>query len=261
MFFNKDRRLKEAFSRIREEMDGIRSELSQIRDELSYLTDSVEAVLSHLEESEHQKQEESAKRCAELSADVPRNAPNFTERFIKKGQDVPNFGLGTSREASAHYPPKSAELSLKDDFSIGNKGVSALRQQIGNTQATDPTPFKEPLGPSAGLSESSSHLQENVERLKKALQDSFKSLTKQEFVIFSTLYQMEEELKRPVSYSELAVRSNLTPNSMRDYMSKLINKKVPIIKEKHNNKQILLKIAPELRNIETLGSLIKLVEG
>ena len=257
MIFGNDKRLKEAFFRIREEMDGIRAELSQMREELSYLTDSVEAVLGHLEE---QKQEESAKRCAKSSADVPRNAPNFTERFIKKGQDVPNFDFGTSEEVSAHFPPKSGELAPKDDFSIGNRGVSALRQQIGNTQATDPSPssFQNSIPPE--LSGSSGHLQENVERLKKVLQASFKSLTKQEFVIFSTLYQMEEELKRPVSYSELAIRANLTPNSLRDYISKLIVKKVPIIKEKHNNKQILLKIAPELRNIETLGNLIRLVE-
>ena len=184
---------------------------------------------------------------------MPRNAPNFSERFIKEVRDVPNFDFGTSEESSMHIPPKFEELSLKDDFSIGNRGVSALRQQIGNTQATDPD-RREPV------QSQPNELQQNVERLKKTLQDSFKKLTKQEFVIFSTLYQMEEELKRPVSYSELAIRSSLTPNSLRDYISKLINKKVPIIKERYNNKQILLKIAPELRNIETLDNLMRLVK-
>jgi len=191
---------------------------------------------------------------------VPRNVPNFTERFIKKQMDVPNFDLGTSEESSMHIPLNSGELSLKDDFSIGNKGVLALRQQIGSTQAVDPRGEDRKEGTENPIQDQSKQLQENVERLKRALHDSFKKLTKQEFVVFSTLYQMEDELKRAVGYSELAVRSNLTPNSLRDYVSKLIIKKVPIIKEKHNNKQILLKIAPELRNIETLSNLIRIVE-
>lgn len=250
IFSNKERKLKEAFSSIKQEMGELRVELLSIKEELSYLSDSIGSILDHIEQ---QKQEEIIKRSAELSADVPRNAPNFTERFIKEGLDAPNFDFGTSDKGSMHIPPKFEELSLKDDLSIGNKGVSALRQQIGNTQATDPD-RREPVKGQPN------ELQQNVERLKKALQDSFKSLTKQEFVIFSTLYQLEEELKRPVSYSELAIRSNLTPNSLRDYISKLINKKVPIVKERYNNKQILLKIAPELRNIETLDNLMRLVK-
>lgn len=232
-----DKRVKEAFSKIKEEMDELRQEISFLRNEIRALTNP------------EKPQKDSYKR-AELSAEVPNYVPNFRERFK-------NPFLGTSEEENESKLQNTEELSPKEQVSIGNKGVSALRQQVGNASAHLETGEiqKEITGTT------SQALQENIERLKHALKSIFKTLTKQEFYVFSLLYQLEDELGRAVSYSDLANRANLTPNSLRDYLSKLIAKKVPIIKEKLNNRVILLKIAPELRNIETLENLMKLVEG
>jgi len=224
-----DKRIRDAFSRIKQEMNELKQEISFVKQEISHLSSLIESI---------------------LSAEVPRNVPNFRQRFIK--QD-----FGTSEQQETIKTQNMTEISPTKQVSIGNRGVSALRQQIGNDSAhlgkEEVEELKRP--------DTSKQLQENVERLKQVLKKTFKKLTKQEFYVFSLLYQLEDEFKRPVTYTDLASRTNLTPNSLRDYISKLIAKKVPIIKEKLNNRQILLKIAPELRNIETLENLMRIVEG
>lgn len=205
-----EERIREAFSKIRKEMQGLREEFASLKNDLRALSAQIQA----------QK--------------APKNFGTSLGTYL---------GIQNTENAKM---PNSMELAAEKQVSIGNEGVSALRQQIGND---------------FGTSKTSKLLQENVERLKQALKDTFKKLTRQEFQIFSLLYQLEDELGRPVTYTDLASRSNLTPNSLRDYISKLIAKKVPIIKEKYNNRKILLKVAPELRNIETLENLMKLVEG
>jgi len=202
-----DTQIGEAFLKIKQEIDELKEAFASLKNDLR-------AIKSQI---------------------ITQKSTNLSAKF-----------LGTQLGTQKAKTPKSSELTHRTPFSIGNRGASALRQQIG-TQL--------------GTQNSSKMLQENVERLKKALKDTFKQLTRQEFQIFSLLYQLEDELKRPVTYNDLASRSKLTPNSLRDYISKLIIKKVPIIKERLNNRQILLKIAPELRNIETLENLMKIVEG
>lgn len=242
-----DKRVKEAFSKIKQEMEELKEEIFSIKQEFASLSNSLKAFL---DQNSPNKLIRSAEECAE----VPKNVPNFVPRFK-------NVSFGTSEDLKEQEIQNIKEISLKDTFSIGNKGVSALRQQIGNTSAHLDVQNKEAKEALAETGVSSKALQENIEKLKHTLRGIFKTLTKQEFFVFALLYQLEDELGRSVSYFELAERANLSPNSLRDYMSKLISKKVPIIKEKTNNRQILLKIAPELRNIETLENLMKIVEG
>ncbi len=234
-----DNNIKEAFSKIKQDMNNLKHEIKEMKHEISKISYAFNAL---------------------LQARVPRNVPNFSRGFIKRD-------FGTHLSSKPYKTPYSQELKPKTPISIGNEGVSALRQQIGNTSAhpiqVRRQEIREDIQEVQKMQEpeTSKSLQDNVEKLKKALKDVFKTLTKQEFYVFSLVYQLEDELKRPITYTDLASRTNLTPNSLRDYISKLIVKKVPIIKEKINNRQILLKIAPELRNIETLDNLLKIVEN
>ena len=233
-----DKKVKEAFSKIKEDIDSLKQELYEMKHEINKISHTFNAF---------------------LQVRVPKNVPNFRHSFIKRD-------FGTYHSNKSHKTQYSNELKPKTPVSIGNEGVSALRQQIGNTSAHARNEIRKEIQEARTKiqemqePETSKVLQDNVEVLKKALKGIFKTLTKQEFYVFSLVYQLEDELKRPVTYKDLALRTNLTPNSLRDYISKLIIKKVPIIKEKINNKQILLKIAPELRNIETLDNLLKIVQ-
>ena len=93
--------------------------------------------------------------------------------------------------------------------------------------------------------------------LKADLKAKFRSLTGQEFYIFSVLYTVEKS-QEMVTYSDLAKRTGLTSSSIRDYIQRIIRKGIPLIKEKINNKVTVLKVPIELRNIATLDNLMRL---
>lgn len=153
--------------------------------------------------------------------------------------------------------------------SIGNNGVPTDRQQTDrqhiNTlkrtlEAVPQAQEKiQEIPETRQLSDISSvsNISNIIHNLKKDLGEKFKTLTKKEFLIFSILYTLEEELGK-VTYSDIAQRIGLTESSIRDYIIRLINKGIPIIKEKLNNKVVILKIPKELKDISTLDKLSRL---
>jgi DNA-binding MarR family transcriptional regulator len=97
----------------------------------------------------------------------------------------------------------------------------------------------------------------SLDDIKKEIKIKINKLTDQEFLVLSTIYQLEEEGNN-IDYKILSKKLNLTESSIRDYISKLLNKGAPIIKEKVNNKFIFIKISPEFKEILSLNSLILL---
>ncbi len=83
----------------------------------------------------------------------------------------------------------------------------------------------------------------------------FFNLSHQEFLTFLTIYQLEEEITN-VSYFNVAQKLNLTEGCIRTYISSLLRKGAPIIKRKHNNKQVFLSILPEFRSLNLKQKLI-----
>jgi len=128
--------------------------------------------------------------------------------------------------------------------SIGNEGVATNKQTNKQTHLQHIfRPIEENL--------------RGVEATRAALRKIFLVLTRQEFHIYSILYELESRLGS-ASYRELAQAAHLDETSIRVYVKKLIEKNVPIIKEKRNNKDVVLKISPEFKQLETLTNLIKL---
>ncbi|MEK6852913.1 MAG: winged helix-turn-helix domain-containing protein, partial [Nanoarchaeota archaeon] len=132
----------------------------------------------------------------------------------------------------------------------GNEGVSTVRQQFDNSSTTVRQMFRHIEATS-----------EDIEMAKTELGEVFNTFTKQEFLIFFALYQLEEELKRPINYREIAVRIKLSGSTVRDHIKNLIDKKAPILKRRVDNKQVFLSITPEFRRLETLENLIKFRES
>ena len=179
-----------------------------------------------------------------------------TQNMQKKGFDT-STQTSTLRQqifdTSAHKKNNSLKFKgIKPYFnsSIGNKGVSTLRQQTDNKQTDTFDTFfgiKQP--------EEKPNLSSFVKGLKQELRLRFKNLTKQEFYIFSLPYTLTEEKNRPITYKDIALRANISESSVRDYISRLINKKIPILKQRINNKSVVLKIPEELKHLETLDNL------
>jgi len=137
--------------------------------------------------------------------------------------------------------------------SIGNEGVPTDRQT--NQQTDNPTDFT--------LKKSileATEMLNSLDNIRKEIRLNFKTITNQEMLVFSTIYELSELRNEGVEYTEIADKLKLSPSSIRDYVQKIISKGIPIIKTKVNNKKILLNISPELKKLATLQTIIKLRE-
>jgi len=145
---------------------------------------------------------------------------------------------------------QALKIPQKANFSIGNEGVPTNKQTNKPTHNTSPTHLE-------GIPTHQIDITGMVESLKTDLKKKFKSLTKQEFLVFSVLFTVEKE-QNSVTYKDVAQRLGLSEASIRDYIMKIMQKGIPIIKERVNNKTVILRIPTDLRNISTLESLMKL---
>lgn len=216
-------KIKEAFQKIREDISFLYQEILDIKKEIQELKE----YFSYATEVRH-----SADKSGSYSGNYQGDRPYFDSSIGNIG--VPSVSQQTLGSHSAHLKRTSEALETSDEES-----------QI-NMNAVDKSSFI---------------FDKNIKNLladmKNDLKSKFQSLTKQEFLVFSVLYVLEEEMKN-VSYKELAQRTGLTESSVRDYISRIIRKGIPIVKNKVNNRQILVKIPSELREIATLDSLSKL---
>ena len=99
----------------------------------------------------------------------------------------------------------------------------------------------------------------SLDTIKKELRTQFKRLTNQEMLVFSTIYQLEEE-GFSVDYPLLAKKTNLSESSIRDYIQKLVKKSIPLLKYKENNRRVILAIPLEFKKITSLSNILSLRE-
>ena len=86
----------------------------------------------------------------------------------------------------------------------------------------------------------------NLNNLEKTLKKAFSRLTRQEFLVFLTIYQLEDEISE-VTHSHLAQKLKLTEGCIRSYVSSIIRKGLPLTRQKINNKLTILRISTEFR--------------
>lgn len=158
----------------------------------------------------------------------------------------------TSTNNYALEAPKTPNLTI----STGNGGVSTDRQ---THRQTDRHNLNEPSIGKVDL-EKVSELIDSFDNFKTELASKFCSLTKQEMVVFATIYQLEEE-RADIDYQILAKKLSLTESSVRDHVSRMIKKGIPLDKSKENNKKIILSVSPGLKKIASLDAIIKLREA
>jgi len=249
-------KIKESFKKIKEDVFFLQQELVVLKQEINQKFDEIKEILQN---------------------NVQNNT--FNNRINR-----PDTSLTQDRHSTHNPAHNLMNYALKPkDFhsSIGNEGVPADRQQTDNrqtnglkqtfniqneeeiisdfsqsSQSSSSSP-NFPTSPDYFKFSSPSSISNLLNNLKKDLGEKFKRLTKKEFLIFSVLYTLEEETGK-VTYSDIAKRTGLTESSIRDYISRLVNKKIPIIKEKINNKLVILRISKELKDLATLDKLSRL---
>ncbi len=100
---------------------------------------------------------------------------------------------------------------------------------------------------------------DSLDALKKDVRIKIKRLTNKEMQVFSLLYSLENTGEQ-VDYPLLSNKLNLSESSIRDYIGRIIKKGIPLIKEKIQNKRIILHISQDLKKIASLDTILKLRE-
>lgn len=246
--------LKEAFVRIKQDISTLQEELFFVKKEL----DDLKSILQELVNTFKQNLLEQKKEM-DINKEFFEEFPTQRESFSTKQEFNPT-------EKSTFKPLKYQNKKI----SIGNDGVPTDRQT--NQQTNQQTAFNESDRRNLEQEEfneekgdilkkdsfrEAANMLESLDNLKKELRLKFKRLTDQEILIFSSLYQLEEE-KGYADYRSLSTKLNLTESSIRDYVGKLIKKGIPVDKIKINNKSVHLGISPHLKKIATLSTILLL---
>jgi len=272
--------LKYAFDRVKNDIFSLGNELSSLKNEFFELNQQIQAINESLNSLKLDildlKNQENIEKTPKIGYYEPQEMPpeNPTHNQTHKPQNPSNPAIPT------HNPTDNWALEgLKyPDFhsSIGNRGVPTDRQT--DQQTDNPTHnFNEIAENKPSMTENKQPVTENkpsmtqdifkaseilasLDTIKRQIRLKFKQITTQEMLVFSTIYQLEELNSQETDYKNIAIKLNLSESSIRDYVQKLINKGIPIIKTKLNNKKIILSISSELKQLASLQTILKLRE-
>jgi len=156
---------------------------------------------------------------------------------------------------STYNLPLGGLNSQNLSISKGNQGVQTNKQTIRQTDKKEiiiKNIRKNTVDDAVDILSS-------LDSVRKRLRLDFKSLTDQEWLVFSTLYTLEEE-NSDVNYRIIANKLSLTESSIRDYIARLIKKGIPINKKKVNNKNIYLSVSENLKKVAPLHQILELRE-
>ncbi|MBS3076535.1 hypothetical protein J4481_02220 [Candidatus Pacearchaeota archaeon] len=231
-------KIKEAFQLIKDDIFSLQNELNYIKESIQTNNQNIKEIVEILSKL-HEKTERLEK---EKSLDTQTDQQ--TDRHI-------NSTVQT--HPSTHNLPLEDLKPINLVVSKGNRGVSTDRQT--DRQTDQHTQNKPEIG--KNTLDNAVEILSSLDDLKKEVRLKFKRLTEQEILVFSTIYQFDEEVGYS-DYKSLSQRLNLTESSIRDYVGRLIKKGIPIEKNKINNKQIQLNISANLKKIATLNTILQL---
>jgi len=223
--------IKRAFQKVKADTDFLFQELDKIKTELS------------------ETRQEMIKICRILG--------QINEKISEKPQKPTPTQPPKKSAVSTHYPTHNYPLEALNPqnmlISTGNQGVPTDKQ---TNQQTD---IQHQI--SSKIEENSidnaAKILDSLDSIKKEIRLKFKQLTDQEVLVFSTLYQIDDETG-PTNYKTLSQKLNLTESSIRDYVGRLIKKGIPVDKKRINNKTILLSVSPNLKKIASLSTILQL---
>jgi DNA-binding MarR family transcriptional regulator len=230
--------IKEAFQKVKQDIDSLYDELNNLksgmketREEMIKIVD----VLNQISDKITLKQPEKAS----------------TQEPLKSA---------TSTHPSTHNYPLEPLKSQNMGISTGNQGVPTDRQtdrQTHNKPQNEPKIIEKIDDNTLDSIDNAAKILDSLDSIKKDIRLKFKRLTEQEILVFSTLYQIDEETG-PTDYKTLADKLGLTESSIRDYIGRLIKKGIPVEKKRINNKMIQLSVSQNLKKIASLSTILQL---
>ena len=227
--------------RIRNQMDPVKDAFDKVKRDTDFLKNELDILRKSLVET-REKMIEMCEIMNKLNKKIDLKAS--TDK-----SEITTSLTHPSTDKHPLEPLKPQNLPI----STGNQGVSTDRQTDRQTHRQT----EKILENKEKSFENALEILNSLDDIKKEIRLKFKRLTEQEILIFSTIYQIEEE-QSYANYKLIAERLNLTESSVRDYVGRLLNKGIPIEKKRINNKQINLFISQNLRKIAPLSTILQL---
>ena len=226
--------IRDAFSKVKEDINFLNNELLNIKTTMNDLHDIIKNLT--------------------IKLDNPASTNRQTVRQVNTTNNV-------SSTHNTTVPQEVGGLrTLNIPSSIGNQGVSTDRQtDIKTDNSTHISLVNEEKTIDSNIQEVTKIL-DSLDSLKKEIRLKFKHLTTQEMLVFSTIYQLEEQGNNEITYKLISKTLKLSESSIRDYIQRMMTKGISINKVKVNNKKLLLSISPNLKKIATLSTIIQLRE-
>jgi len=229
----------------------------QVREEILDLKTDIKLISSFIEDIKLKQLEETfkfhqtAKQTNQQTNTPTHNYSNFPthQQIYPTETPIPTDTPTLPQETRGLLTPKTG-------ISTGNDGVPTDKPT--DRQTDQHIPLSSVNSKPISL-DRAQELLESLDSLKKEVRFKFKRLTSQEMQVFSLLYNLEES-GIVVDYKTLADKLNLSESSIRDYIGKIQKKGIPIMKEKVNNKRILLHISQDLKKIASLNTILQLRE-
>jgi len=219
--------IKEAFQKIKQDINSLKQELNFLT---SNLIETREKITEMGEIIKIIKQ----KQVSTQQKQIPTN----------------------STHASTHHPKFKALKPLNLDISTGNEGASTDRQTDRQTDTSTHNLYSKSKINTDSI-ENAEQILKSLDNIKKQIRFKFKRLTEQELLVFSTIYQLDEE-QGCSNHKLLSDKLNLSESSIRDYVSRLIKKGIPIEKKRIKNKNIQLSISSSLKKMASLSTILQL---
>lgn len=264
--------IKEAFQKVKEDMNSLKEELDFIKKELAELRKNSDNSFYNNENSSN-TDKDNKNIQTNVSTDRQKNQTDSfdtsTQNLSSEASKSQNFNISTRNQGVPTDRQTDRQTNRQTDFAgfeqSSEKKESFFRTNNDNDfQVNFPEKNKQQIffNNKNNFNEdqtinNAAEILDSLDSLKKEIRLKFKRLTEQEFLIFSTLYQIDQDLGY-ASYKDISERLNLTESSIRDYIGRIINKGIPVDKNKINNKNIQLKISENLKKIATLPTIIQL---
>ncbi len=230
--------IKDAFQKVKQDMDSLKEEIDSLRQGLVETRQTIIEmceIMNKINERNRENKENQKKLPPTQEGEFPAT-PTHNPTHNNPLNDVKGQNIG---------------------ISIGNEGVPTDRQTNQQTNQHTEKPQKILEKTDNNTINNAIEILESLDKIKKEIRFKFKRLTDQEMLVFSTLYQLEEE-NGFTDYRTISEKLKLTESSIRDYIGRLIKKGIPVDKNKVNNKNIQLNISKNLKKIVSLPTILQL---
>ena len=250
--------IKEAFYKVKQDIDSLKKEIGFLRSNLTETREKIIEICEIIKQIDKPKNQPFQQPLNSLDNTVfNQQTPIINQNTVLNTQTNTStdrhINPTHSTHPSTHNLPLEALKQQNIPISNGNQGVSTDRQTDTSTDRQTQNILKN----QENSIENAVEILDSLDSIKKEIRLKFKRLTEQELLVFSTIYQLDEEIGN-TDYQTISKKLNLTESSIRDYVGRLIKKGIPIEKSKINNKNIQLFISKNLKKIASLQTILQL---